>query len=138
MGTSNPMVASRPALQEVPLPPPQKPEREERRTPEFEGATVVVDAASVWVADVRRSARDFARRHGDTSVALTVELVDGSRIPVGDLRAGPGEGFVTLSLDDRELAVRLDRVASIEVAPAGAEGRAFRVRGGHVGFAGSA
>jgi hypothetical protein len=135
---SNHVVAITAELQEVPLPPPQKPEREERRTPEFERASVVVDAASVWVADVHRSARDFARRRGDTNVALTVELVDGSRIPVGDLRAGPGEGFVTLSVDDRELGVRLDRIAAIELVPTDGEERAFRVRGGDVGFAGSA
>ncbi|HEY3181846.1 MAG TPA: hypothetical protein VGJ77_03350 [Gaiellaceae bacterium] len=132
------MVAIPGVAQEVPLPPPQKPEREERRSPEFERATVVVDAASVWVADVHRRARDFARRHGDALIALTLELVDGSRVPVGDLQAGPGEGFVTLSLDDRELGVRLDRIAAIELTLAGDEERAFRIRGGDVGFAGSA
>jgi hypothetical protein len=135
---SNPMVAiTRATMHEVPLPPPQKPEHEPLRVPDFERSTVAVGAASVWVADIRRSARDFAQRHGGASVALTLELVDGSRLPVADLRAGPGEGFVTLSLAERELGLRLDRIAAIELVPVGGDEHGFRIRGADVGFGGS-
>ena len=122
------------AVHEVPLPPPEKPEREERRKPEFERTTVAVDAASIWVADVHRSAREFARRHDCADVALTLENVGGTRVGVSELIAGPGEGFVTVRLPERELAFRLDRIAGIELVRASPERDAFRVRGGLLGF----
>ena len=124
-------------LHEVPLPPPEKPTREQERRPEYEGPTVEIGAASVWVGDLQRNASEFAERHGG-SVALVIELDDGRRVEVGELRAGPGNGFVTFRYiaDDaeRELSVRLDRVARVELAPATREGTAFRFRRVDVGF----
>src|SRR5207247_1677935 len=52
-GMGNRMVAK---AHEVPLPPPEQPERRRRRDPAFERPSIAVDGASVWVADVRRSA----------------------------------------------------------------------------------
>jgi hypothetical protein len=119
----------------VPLPPPEKPEREEERDPKFERASISVGAASAWVADLRRSVQLFAEEHGDAAVAVTFELDDGTRIGVRDLSAGPGEGFVSVRLPERELAVRLDRIVAVEIAAATDSGDAFRLRGGRVGFA---
>jgi ribosome maturation factor RimP len=76
---------------------------------------------------VHRSARDFARRHGD-AIALDVELEDGRRLGVSELRSVRGETFVTLSVDERELAVRLDRIVGVELTPARAGARRFRTR----------
>jgi hypothetical protein len=120
---------------EVPLPPPEKPEREEERDPRFERASISVGAASAWVADLRRRAHAFAAEHDDARVAITVELGDGQRLVARELSAGPGEGFVTVTLPGRELAVRLDRVAAVELAVATDGDEEFRVRGGTVGFA---
>ena len=124
-------------LHEVPLPPPEKPKRERERRPEYEGPTVEIGAASVWVADLQRNASEFAERHGG-SVSLTIELDDGRRVDVGDLRAGPGHGFVTLRFvaedAERELSIRLDRVARVELASATRDGTAFRFRRVDVGF----
>jgi hypothetical protein len=121
-------------LHEVPLPPPEKPERKEERRPEFEGPSIRVGEASVWVADVQRAARDLVDRRG-ADVALTIELVGGDRVEVSELHAGPGEGFVTLVCgDERELAVRLDQIARVELTAAAEPARAFRPRGGAVGF----
>src|SRR5215208_3158907 len=116
-------------LHEVPLPPPEKPTRERERRPEYEGPTVEIGAASVWVADLQRSASEFAERHGG-SVSLTIELDDGRRVDVDDLRAGPGQGFVTIRFvadeAERELSIRLDRVSRVELAPLAHEGTGFR------------
>ena len=124
-------------LHEVPLPPPEKPKRERERRPEYEGPTIEVGGASVWVADLQRSAADFARRHGD-SVSLRIELDDGSGVEVRDLRPGPGHGFVTLGVADdgreREIAVRLDRVTGVELAPVKDPSKAFGFRRVDVGF----
>jgi hypothetical protein len=129
------MVAERLGV-EVPLPPPEKPERRERRSPEYERASIAVGAASVWAADVHARARDLAGRRG-SEVAVTIELDGGERVEVRELRAGPGEGFVTLGLgDERELAVRLDRIARVDLTPTSDRARAFRPRGGAVGFGG--
>jgi hypothetical protein len=122
------------SLHEVPLPPPEKPEREHERRPDYEQASIAVGASSVWVADVQRTARDFARRLG-AEISLDVELDDGRRLDVSGLRPGPGEMFVTLSLDERELAVRLDRVVAVEFSPAREGARAFHVRESGFGFA---
>lgn len=123
-------------LHEVPLPPPEKPERERERRPEYEHVAIAVGEASAWVADVQRNARDFAQRHGD--VALSVELEDRRRLEVRELRSGPGAGFVTLTIgretDERELSVRLDRIAGTELTRAGGGDSVFRVRGTGVGF----
>src|SRR5207247_2752199 len=117
-GMGNRMVAK---AHEVPLPPPEQPERRRRRDPAFERPSIAVDGASVWVADVRRSARELARRENGAPVALTIELDDGTRVNARVLVAGPGEAFVTVSLADRELALRLDRIPPHELtrAPAG-------------------
>lgn len=121
------------AVHEIPLPPPEKPERERGRSPELERATIGVGAASMWIADVQRGARELAQRCG--AVALTIELDDGRRLEVRDLRSGPGDGFVTFLLaDERELGVRLDRLVGVELAPAAQNERAFRVRRRDVGF----
>jgi hypothetical protein len=56
---------------------------------------------------------------------------------VSGLRAGPGETFVTLCLDERELAVRLDRIVGVELAPAGEGSPVFRARESGVGFGAS-
>jgi len=124
-------------LHEVPLPPPEKPEREPERRPEYEGPTVTIGAASVWVADLQRSAAEFARRHGG-SVELTIELDEGRRVNARAIRPGPGEGFVTLRVagdgEERELSVRLDRVLGVELASAKDDGTAFRIRRVDVGF----
>lgn len=125
------------AVHEVPLPPPEKPERERERRPDYEQVTIAVGAASIWVADVQRSARDFANRY-DGAVGLTIELDDGRRVQARDLRAGPGEGFVTLRVAegglDRELGVRLDRTAGVELAPARNGEASFCVRKSGFGF----
>lgn len=122
---------------EIPLPPPEKPKRERERRPEYEGPTVTIGAASIWVADLQRSAADFARRHG-TSTTLTIELDEGRRIDVRDVRPGPGEAFATLSFTvdegERELAVRLDRIIGVELAPAKDDSETFRFRRVDVGF----
>jgi hypothetical protein len=123
-------------LHEVPLPPPERPEREHERRPDYEHVSIAVGASSVWVADVQRGARDFAGRRG-SAVSLEVELADGRRLAVSRLRAGPGETFVTLCLDERELAVRLDRIVGVEFAPAGEGSPAFRVRETGFGFGAS-
>jgi hypothetical protein len=120
-------------LHEVPLPPPERPEREHERRPDYEHVSIAVGASSVWVADVQRGAREFAGRHG-SAISLEVELGDGRRLDVSGLRAGPGESFVTLCLDERELAVRLDRIVGVELAPAREGSPAFRVRQGGFGF----
>jgi hypothetical protein len=117
-------------LHEVPLPPPDKPERERTRNPQYE-TTISVGAAGAWVADVHRAARELAGRSGG-GVAVAVELEDGRRLEAFDLRTGPGDGFVTLSLDGSELAVRLDRVVGVELAPTGEAH--FRVRDAGFGF----
>ncbi len=124
------------SLHEVPLPPPERPEREHERRPDYEHVSIAVGASSVWVADVQRGARDFAGRHG-SAVSLDVELADGRRLSVSGLRAGPGETFVTLCLDERELAVRLDRIVGVELASAGEGSPAFRVRESGIGFGAS-
>jgi hypothetical protein len=123
-------------LHEIPLPPPERPEREHERRPDYEHVSIAVGASSVWVADVQRGARDFAGRHG-SAVSLDVELADGRRLGVSGLRAGPGELFVTLCLDERELAVRLDRIVGVELARAREGSAAFRVRESGFGFAAS-
>jgi hypothetical protein len=51
-----------------------------------------------------------------------------------DLVAGPGEAFVTVRLADRELALRLDRIARLELTRAPAGGESFRVPDAGVGF----
>ena len=111
------------------------PSQPERREPAFERASVAVGAASVWVADVQRNARELARRLG-APVALTIALDDGTSVGARELLTGPGEGFVTVRLDDRELALRLDRVARVELARATGEDDAFVARGASLGFAG--
>ena len=128
------MVARASVAEEVPLPPPQKPEREEQRAPSFERASIAVGAASAWVADVRRSVHAFAHDRAAARVTVILELDDGTRLVARGLAAGPGEGFVTVALSDRELAVRLDRVASVEIGVAAGDDDAFRLRGGPVGF----
>jgi hypothetical protein len=120
-------------LHEVPLPPPEKPEREHRRDPAFEQAVIGVGPASAWVADVHRDARDLALRVGGP-VALEVELDGGRRFAVTSLRAGPGTTFVTFGTEGREVAVRLERVATVELAPASAGSTPFRTRERGVGF----
>ncbi len=91
----------------------------------------------MWAGDVQRSARDFAARCG-RPIALTVELDEGSRLQVRELRTGPGEGFVTLRVgnggEERELGVRLDRITGVELRVARDGESAFRVREGGVGF----
>jgi hypothetical protein len=124
------MVAS---LHEVPIPPPERPERERERRPDLERASIAVGTSSIWVADVQRAARELALRHGG-AISLEVELEDGRRLAVAALRSGPGETFVTLCLDDRELAVRLDRVAGVELARARHGQHVFRTRESGVGF----
>ena len=128
---------SRAHLHEVPLPPPEKPERERQRRPEFEGPTLTVGAASAWVADLQRAAADFARRHGG-SIMLALELGDGRRLVAREVRAGPGEGFVTLRHtvdgEERELGVRMDRIAAVELAPAAGDAERFTYRRADVGF----
>jgi len=119
---------------EIPLPRPEEPEREQRRDPAFERTSIAVGAASVWVADVRRSARELARRENGAPLALTIELDDGTRVNAHDLVAGPGESFVTVRLADRELALRLDRIARLELTRAPAGGESLRVTGASVGF----
>jgi hypothetical protein len=124
-------------VHEIPLPPPEKPEREPTRRPEYEGPMVTIGAASIWVADLQRSAADFARRHAGV-ITLTLELDDGRRVDARDVRPGPGEGFVTLRIfegaEERELSVRLDHVAGVELAPSTEAGNAFRFRRVDVGF----
>jgi len=118
---------------EVPLPPPEKPERERRRSPAYEAATIAVGEAGAWVADIHRSARDFARcKRAD--VAITIEFADGRRVAARDLRTGPGEGFVTLCEDARELSVRLETIRWVELAPVTAGGTPFRLRESGFGF----
>jgi hypothetical protein len=125
-------------VHEIPLPPPEKPKREPERRPEYERPTVTIGAASVWVADLQRSAADFVRRHGGAAVVLTIELDDGRRLDARDVRPGPGDGFVTFLVagdeDERELGLRLDRVAGIELAAAKDDAEAFRLRRVDVGF----
>ena len=118
-------------LHEVPLPPPEKPEREHTRSPDYERASITVGAAGSWVGDVHRAVRELAERTG-ADVGLTVELADGRRLEAHDLRAGPGDGFVTVCLDGRELALRLDRILGLELGPAGET--PFRVRDAGFGF----
>ena len=71
-------------------------------------------------------------------MTLTVELDDGRRIGVRDLRPGPGEAFVTFSFaadeGERELGVRLDHIVGVELAPAEGDGERFRFRRVDVGF----
>jgi hypothetical protein len=121
-------------LHEVPLPPPEKPEREHRRDPAYEQAAIGIGPASAWVADVHRDARELARRVRGP-IQLEVELEDGRRVAVTALRAGPGATFVTFGTgEERELAVRLDRIATVELAPARGDARPFRTRERGVGF----
>jgi hypothetical protein len=121
-------------LHEVPLPQPEKPERDHRRDPAYEQAAIGIGAASAWVADIHRDARELARRVGGL-IALEVELENGTRLAVTALRAGPGTTFVTFGVEEeRELAVRLDRVAIVELAPASADSPRFRTRERGVGF----
>lgn len=120
-------------LHEVPLPPPQKPEREPQRDPAYEHAVIGVSPASVWAADVHRDARELEGRLG-RPIALEVALDDGRRLAVTALRPGPGATFVTFGTGEREVAVRLDRVAGIELAPADESAPVFRTRARGVGF----
>jgi hypothetical protein len=54
------------------------------------------------------------------------------------VRPGPGEAFVTLSFftdeKERELAVPLERIVAVELAPAKEDGETFRHRRVDVGF----
>jgi hypothetical protein len=121
-------------LHEVPLPPPEKPERERERNPVYEHAVIGVSPASVWVADVHRDARELERRLG-RPIALEVALEDRRKLAVTALRPGPGATFVTFGTGEREVAVQLDRVAGIELGPADEGAPVFRTRARGVGFA---
>lgn len=124
---------------EVPLPEPQKPEREPERRPAHELRGLSLDEASVWVADLRQRLRDFARRNAGAPLRVAVVAADGERIPVTDVQAGPGAGYVTLLVAgrDRQLMIRLDQILRLEVAVAeeAAEDR-FRGPGPEFGFVG--
>lgn len=123
----------RAALHEVPLPPPEQPEREPRRDPAYEQGAIGVSPASAWVADVHRNARDLSLRIGGP-VRLEVELEDGRRLVVTALRAGPGNTFVTLGVGERDFSVRLDRVNAVDFASADEGAAPFRTRERGVGF----
>jgi hypothetical protein len=122
---------------EVPLPEPQKPEREPKRRPTYELRGLALDEASVWVADLRQRLRDFARRNAGASLHVAVVSADGERLPVTDVQAGPGAGYVTLLMarQDQQLIIRLDQILRLELAVADetAEDR-FRGPGSDFGF----
>lgn len=121
----------------VPLPEPQKPEREPERRPTHELRGLSLDEASVWVADLRQRLRDFSRRNAGASVCVAVVRADGERVPVTDVQAGPGAGYVTLLVvrRDQQLIIRLDQILRLELAVAdeAAEDR-FRRPGPDFGF----
>src|SRR5205814_8877091 len=81
---------------EVPLPEPQKPDREPERRPTYELRGLSLDEASVWVADLRQRLREFSSRNAGASLRVAVVSADGERVPVTDVQAGPGAGYVTL------------------------------------------
>jgi hypothetical protein len=121
----------------VPLPEPQKPEREPERRPAHELRGLALDEASVWVAGLRQRLLDFSRRNAGASLHVAVVSSDGERVPVADVQAGPGAGYVTLSMarQDQQLIIRLDQILRLElsVADETAEER-FRGRGSDFGF----
>jgi len=122
---------------EVPLPGPEKPVREPERRPTHGLRRLSVDEASVWVADLRQRLREFSRRNAAASVRVAVVSADGERVPVTDVRAGPGAGYVTLLVarQDQQLILRLDQILRLELAVADetAEDR-FRRPGAAFGF----
>jgi hypothetical protein len=120
---------------EVPLPEPQKPEREPERRPTHELRGLSLDEASVWVADLRQRLRDFSRRNAGASLRVAVVPADGERVPVIDVQAGPGAGYVTLLLarHDQQLIIRLDQILRLELAVAD-EAAEDRFRGPGPGF----
>jgi hypothetical protein len=122
---------------EVPLPEPQKPEREPERRPTHELRGLALDEASVWVAGLRQRLREFSRRNAGASLHVAVISSDCERVPVTDVQAGPGAGYVTLSMarQDQQLIIRLDQILRIELAVADetAEDR-FRGSGSDFGF----
>jgi hypothetical protein len=103
---------------EVPLPAPQKPEPEPERRPTHELRGLSLDEASVWVADLRQRLRDFSRRNAGASLRVAIVAADGERVPVTDVQAGPGAGYVTLLLarQDQQLIIRLDQILRLELA----------------------
>jgi hypothetical protein len=124
---------------EIPLPPPATPEREPERSPAHERLSVAVGEASVWVAELRRRAREFARRH-DVTPRVSFVLAGGERVVVAAVAAGPGTAFVTVtpaqpSAELTELIVRLDEVARVELAATRADAAdRFRGCGRDLGF----
>jgi hypothetical protein len=83
------------------------------RTPTVD---VSVSQAGTWVADLRRTIRDF----GDKPL-VRISLSDGEQVFLKAVAAGPGAEFVTLHLHGAEettasvLAVRLDAIAKVEL-----------------------
>jgi hypothetical protein len=74
---------------DIPLPPPATPEREPERSPAHERLSVAVGEASVWVAERRRRAREFARRH-DVTPRVSFVLAGGERVVVAAVAAVQG------------------------------------------------
>jgi hypothetical protein len=117
------------ALAEIPRPPGPASPPGPPSTPL--ARTVHVSHASAWVADLRRTIRDF----GDEPL-VRVSLTDGEQVFLTALSAGPGEEFVTLHAygaeesTGRVLVVRLDAISKIEILrePSGAREAAYRFR----------
>jgi hypothetical protein len=122
---------------EVPLPPPRKPEHDPERSPAHERLTVALGEASVWVAELRRRAREFARRH-ESALRVSIVLADGERVDVVDIEAGPGSGYLTLTparpRPATQLIVRLDHVMRIDVATTTADAEEGFRCGRDIGF----
>jgi hypothetical protein len=117
------------ATAEIPRPP--GPERPPGPPSTPQAPTVHVSQASAWVADLRRTIRDF----GDDPV-VRVSLTDGEQVFLKALIAGPGDEFVTLHVHGAEdsmgrvLVVRLDAISKVELLrePPDARAAAFRFR----------
>jgi hypothetical protein len=116
------------ALAEIPRPPGPAAPPGPPGTPR--APTVNVSQASAWVADLRRTIRDF----GDDPV-VRVSLTDGEQVFLKALSTGPGDEFVTLhayepEASPRVLVVRLDGISRVELlrASPGAREAAFRFR----------
>jgi hypothetical protein len=90
---------------------------------------VSVSQAGAWVADLRKTIRDF----GDEPL-VRVSLTDGEQVFLQALAAGPGDEFVTLYVHRAEermapvLVVRLAAISKLELLrePPGEREAAFR------------
>jgi hypothetical protein len=117
------------ATAEIPRPP--GPERPSGPPSTPRAPTVHVSQASAWVADLRRTIRDF----GDQPL-VRVSLAGGEQVFLRVLSTGPGDEFVTLHVHGAEesmrrvLVVRLDAISKVELLrePPDARAAAFRFR----------